>query len=145
MSPTIYIQNKLSEIEKLVQVLETFGKAHRISTETIGEIKLALDEIITNIISYGYTDTFPHRIEVFLDILNKQVVLEIRDNARPFNPLEMPTPDILKPLDERETGGLGIFIARKLMDELGYKFEDGGNILTMKKHIRNDKKMDSVN
>jgi len=145
MSQTIYIQNKLSEIEKLAQVLEVFGKAHRISAETIGEIRLALDEIITNIISYGYTDAGPHRIEVFLDILNKQIVLEIRDNARPFNPLGMSPPNILKPLNERKIGGLGIFVARKMMDEFDYKFENGYNILTMKKKIRNDKKRVSVN
>ena len=87
MSQTICILNKLSEIGKVADALSTFGKTHEISTEAIGEIRLALDEIITNIISYGYADKGEHPIEVLMNMSHWEVVVEIKDNARPFNPL----------------------------------------------------------
>ena len=136
MSQTICILNKLDEIEKVVQVLSTFSKIHGIAAETVHEIRLALDEIITNIISYGYVDKGDHQIEVLLDMSNKAAVLEIKDNARPFNPLQMPLSETSMPFDERDAGGLGIFIARSVMDEITYRFANGHNILTLKKHIR---------
>jgi len=135
MSQTICILNKFSEIEKVVHALSEFGKINEIATETLDEIRLAIDEIITNIISYGYNDKSEHQIEVLLDMSNGEVVLEIKDNAKPFNPLKMPLPDTSKPFNERDAGGLGILIARSLMDEITYRFANACNILTLKKHI----------
>jgi len=140
MSQTICIRNKLCEIEKVAQALSTFGKIHGIAPENVDEIRLALDEIITNIISYGYIDKGDHQIEVLLDMSKKAAVLEIKDNARPFNPLEMPLPDTSTPFDERDAGGLGIFIARSVMDEITYRFANGYNILTLKKQVRSGRK-----
>lgn len=74
MLQTICFPNKLCEIEKVVQARSTFGKIHGIAAETVDEIRLALDEIITNIISYGYVDKGDHQIEVLLDMSKREAV-----------------------------------------------------------------------
>ena len=63
------------------------------------------------------------------------MTLTFIDRGIPFDPLEKPDPDVLLSAEEREIGGLGIFMTKKVMDELRYEFNDGQNILTMKKRL----------
>ena len=62
--------------------------------------------------------------------------IELRDAGKPFNPLDNPDPDITLGAEERQIGGLGIFLCKKMMDEVSYRYTDGCNVLTMKKHIK---------
>jgi serine/threonine-protein kinase RsbW len=61
--------------------------------------------------------------------------VQIKDDGKPFNPLIAPDPDIKVPIEERKIGGLGIYLVRRLMDELDYTQDSGENVLVMKKHL----------
>jgi anti-sigma regulatory factor (Ser/Thr protein kinase) len=99
------------------------------------DLNLALEEILTNIISYGYTDNREHEIRVSLSVQPGEVTAEVEDDGRPFNPLEAPEPDTAKSLEEKMIGGLGIHLVRKLTDGLEYQRQEEKNRLVMKKHL----------
>lgn len=65
----------------------------------------------------------------------QKLILIFSDSGVRYNPLEKPDPDITLGVQEREIGGLGIYMVKRIMDELSYRYEDGKNILTMVKHI----------
>jgi serine/threonine-protein kinase RsbW len=132
----ITLKNELSEIERVVDAVMLFGGEHSSPDEAITDIALALEEIITNIISYAYEDNGEHQIHVHLTLEGSVLVVKVRDDGVPFNPLEVSEIDINKPFEERQPGGLGLFFVRNLTDELAYKREQDANIFTMKKKIR---------
>lgn len=125
------ITGKCGEIvEEIMQSPEVLP----LNDTTRFKIRLCAEEAIENIISYayGHNDGF---IEVNSCISDDNFVLSLKDGGMPFNPLGRKDPDINKPLEEREVGGLGIFICKRMMDDVRYTYKDGCNILTMS--IRN--------
>ena len=97
---------------------------------------VAVEEIFVNIASYAYTDGDGNATLAFgFDENERLMTLVIKDSGVPFNPLERAEPDISLSADEREIGGLGIFITKKTMDTVSYAYENGNNILTMTKKI----------
>ncbi|MEE1137896.1 MAG: ATP-binding protein [Acutalibacteraceae bacterium] len=99
-------------------------------------ICVAVEEIFVNIASYAYPDGDGNAILSFgFDENERLMTLVIKDSGVPFNPLERAEPDITLSADDREIGGLGIFITKKTMDAVSYAYENGENILTMTKKI----------
>ena len=97
------------------------------------QLDVAVEELFVNIASYAYVDK-TGIADITIELLPGQVVqITFRDSGIPYNPLEKPDPDITKPAEEREIGGLGIYIVKKSMDEVLYRYEDGQNILTIRK------------
>ena len=129
----ITLQNKLSEIGRFYQILMEFGQQHGLPDKVMHDFNLAVEEILTNIISYAYTDSREHEIKVCLEVRPGEVKAKVEDDGQPFNPLEAPEPDIAKSLEERTIGGLGIRLVRKLMDGLEYKTQADKNLLTITK------------
>jgi serine phosphatase RsbU (regulator of sigma subunit)/anti-sigma regulatory factor (Ser/Thr protein kinase) len=129
----IKLSNKISELESLNRALAEFGRLHGLALKVVHDLNLALEEILTNIISYAYTDRREHEITVRLRAHPGEIRAEVEDDGQPFNPLEAPEPDIAKSLGERTTGGLGIHLVRKLMDGLEYRRQGQRNFLSMKK------------
>ena len=125
--------NKLSELDRFNQTLTKFGRQRGLSDKVLHDLNLALEEILTNIISYGYTDSGEHEIRVRLSVQPGEVKAEVEDDGQPFNPLDVPEPDTTKLLDERTIGGLGIHLVRKIVDALEYKRQGERNLLTIKK------------
>ncbi len=123
----------MEELERIFETLELFGKAHAIPPRTLLEINLALDEIFTNIVSYGFPDKGDHLIEIALSYGNHRVFIKVVDDGCPFDPLKSKCPDIRCSLVKRKIGGLGIHLAKKIMDRFSYRREAGKNILTMEK------------
>jgi len=130
------LKNELSEIQTLARIVTGFGKKNNLSDEDINDINLSLEEVASNIITYGYDNSQRHRIVINLNLVKGELVIEVTDDARPFNPLDAPEPDIDKPLEERKIGGLGIYLVRKLMDKVEYKSEEGKNILIITKKVK---------
>ena len=129
------LKNHLSEVTKLYEKLEAFGQAQHISESVLASMNLALEEILANIISFGYTDTEEHEISLRLILEEENLIAEIEDDAAPFNPLDAPHPDITLPIEERPIGGLGIHLTKKMMDEITYAQQDGKNILRLRKRL----------
>jgi len=134
---TATLKNQLSEIVKLEKILEEFGLNQQIPDKTLLAMNLALEEILTNIISYGYQDTQEHDIFLRLTIEGKDFMAEVEDDGIPFNPLDAQDPDITLPVEDRPIGGLGIHLTKKMMDGIDYERRDGKNFLRLKKSIPN--------
>lgn len=136
METTFYLKNDIAEIDRLTQAVQKFGKENHLSRDNIHEATLALEEIVSNIVFYAFNQiNSDHKIKIRMEIRDRLLLLEVEDDGKPFNPVENPVPDIDKPLEEREIGGLGIYIARKLVDELEYQRENDKNLLTMKIYL----------
>lgn len=132
---SIALKNEIDEIERLSEIVSEFGNAHNLSEEFVYAVNLALDEILTNTISYGYPDKDAHEITVTLRVPGNELVAEVIDDAHAFDPLSAPKADVNLPLEQRNVGGLGIHLARTLMDEMAYRREQDKNVLIMKKRI----------
>jgi anti-sigma regulatory factor (Ser/Thr protein kinase) len=133
---SLQLKNDLAELERLNEAVTDFGAAAGLPEKILFDINLALEEIVTNVISYGYGDSADHRIGIRLRLRQEELTAEVEDDGRPFNPLESPEPDFAKPLEERPIGGLGIHLVRKVMSGLEYRREGGKNLLVMKKKTR---------
>ena len=127
--------NKRQEIQRLGAVAERFGADHGLSDDDMMAINLVLDEVITNIIDYGYDDQADHEIRITMAVEGDRLTIEVEDDARDFDPLKAPPPDLDLPLEERPVGGLGIHIMRSMMDAVEYQRRNDHNVLTMRKTI----------
>ena len=100
------------------------------------QINIAIDELFGNIAHYAYNPDVGEatvRVEVQEDPLN--VIITFIDGGVPYDPLTTDDPDITLSADERQIGGLGIFMVKKSMDDIAYRYENGKNILTIRKKI----------
>lgn len=99
-------------------------------------IQLSIEEAVENVVQYAYQGGIGWlEVQTSLNENNLVLTVELRDAGTPFNPLEKPDPDITLSIEDRPVGGLGIFLCKQLMNEVSYRYEDGCNILTMKKKL----------
>lgn len=100
------------------------------------EVAIAVEEIFSNIAHYAYN---PDIGEVVIRVSSDDMLtlsVELEDVGAKFNPLENTDPDITLSAEDREIGGLGIFMVKKMMDEVAYRYENGKNVLTLTKHYK---------
>ena len=129
------LHNDLSELDTLEEKLDEFCQKLQVTTKCFCEINLALEELFTNIISYGFSDDAEHRIKFTISHDDKTVTMRIEDDGEPFNPMEEAAPDIKCPIEDRKIGGLGIHLIKNVMDDVTYKRQNDKNLLVLKKKI----------
>jgi len=117
-------------VRQALQAFEEFGFTRRITPDVGWRVQLALDEILSNIVGHG-TPSAP-AIEMTFSCDAGTISVEIVDATGPFNPLRAPAPDTVSPLQEREPGGLGLTLVRRLMDETLYERRDDRNHFVMR-------------
>lgn len=136
-----------SKVELTVEaVVDNLGKVTTFVDEKLEEVEcpakvkikinIAIDEIFSNIAHYAYcpkTGMVTVQVEVLKEPLT--ACITFIDQGIPYNPLSIPAPDISLPMEERQIGGLGIYLVRKIMDDVSYEYREGENILTIKKEI----------
>src|SRR5437016_2468792 len=93
-SSEIRIANTMSEIARVAELVDNFGADHKLPNSVIVALNVSLDEILNNIISYGYDDASRHDIVVRLELRREQVEVVVEDDGKPFNPLAAPAPDL---------------------------------------------------
>ena len=123
----------LSDILGFVdEMLEKYECPMKIQTA----VCVAIEEIFVNVARYAY-ENGSGEVELAIDFdeQSRAITFRMADSGIPFNPLNKLDPDITLPAEEREIGGLGIFITKKTMDSIEYAYENGKNILTMIKKI----------
>jgi len=100
------------------------------------KLELSIEEAVDNVVNYAYEGGIGW-LEAGTSLDHESLILtiELRDAGVPFNPLEKADPDITLPANERKIGGLGIYLCKKMMDSISYRYEDGNNVLIMKKKI----------
>lgn len=126
------ILNKIRDLARIPDLVSQFAEAQGLSEDEVFSINVALDEMLSNIIKYGYTDDAIHEIQIRLSVAGPVLAVEIEDDGQPFDPCAAAPVDVDAPLEERKVGGLGIHIVRKLMSEVGYARVNGRNRLVMK-------------
>lgn len=130
------LRNDLAEIESVTLAILDFCRDRGVSENACYDIRLALEEAISNTIKYGYDDQSVHSISIRAGLeSNNELLLEIEDDARAFNPIEAPAPDVSLPVEEKQIGGLGIYLLRAVMDRVQYERHGDKNILRMWKSL----------
>ncbi len=127
------IKNDLKEIDILAADVLELCRNHGIDENSCHDIRLALEEAVSNTIKYAYDDSQIHKIRVVAGTDNQKFFLEIEDDGKPFNPLEKPAPNLSLSVEEKPIGGLGIYLLRKIMDQVEYQRIDSRNVLRMTK------------
>ena len=122
---------RLSALSDVSRMVEAFGAAHRLDESRVYMLNLALDELVTNSVSYGFDGVAEPRIEITLWISGRLLVLTITDNGRRFDPTARARPDLSVPLEDRSPGGLGLHLVRTFADRVTYQFTEGENRLTL--------------
>ena len=131
----VVLTNKLEEKRKLLAALENFAQQNHVPVLVVRAADLALEEHLTNVINYGYDDARPHEIIVRFSLEQNQLVIEVEDDGKAFNPLTRPQVDTSVPMDAKPIGGLGIHLMRSFMDGLDYRRQANKNILQMRKRL----------
>jgi serine/threonine-protein kinase RsbW len=102
--------------------------------DAVYAVEMAVDEACSNIIQHAYGGEGRGEIECTCQVNRDKLIVTLRDYGYPFNPSSVPEPDISAALEDRQEGGLGLYLIRKLMDEVRFEFtSDSGNVLTMVK------------
>ena len=131
----ITLENKISELNKLAGELEQFCKVNNLSKDNLFDLNLTLDELVTNIITYGFSADDENLIYISILKNDNKIEIKLEDEGMEFNPLNEKEPEIGVALEDREIGGLGIYFVKKKMNEIHYERANGKNILTMVKVI----------
>ena len=130
----IIVKNSPEEISKAIHQFIAFCNMQNLSLSVVYKLRLVMEEILTNTISYSFKDNRPHDIQIKTNCYVDKVVIEFLDDGIEFNPLAVPEPKDV-PLEERKPGGIGIYLVKMLMDTFEYKRTNGKNILTISKKI----------
>lgn len=120
--------------------VEEFCERNNLPSKVIFNLTLVLDELVSNIINYGYADFDEHPIKVELSLDRDMLTMRIEDDAQPFNILEAPEPELDKPLEERArpVGGMGVHLVKNMVNCVEYKRQNGKNIVMLEKRINNE-------
>ena len=124
----------IAEIPRLNDWIEACCEESGVATDLIFKLTLALEEAVTNVMQHAFTGSLPpHRIEIALAIDAERVIADVIDNGHPFDPSEAAEPDRAAPLEERDVGGLGIHLIRRMMDTVEYRRVADENRLRLQK------------
>jgi serine/threonine-protein kinase RsbW len=128
------IPARLANLASIAAFTEDAVRAWSQTPQEAYDIQMAVDEACANIVSYAYPDEVDGLIELAIMCGDDACTVTIHDHGAPFDPIAIPDPDIDAPLEARSIGGLGLFLMRRLMNEVRFHFdEQDGNTLTMVK------------
>jgi anti-sigma regulatory factor (Ser/Thr protein kinase) len=113
-------------------LLDRVGRDLRVPPDVVTDLRIALDEIVTNIVNYAYTDNARHDISIHCEVREGRLETTIEDDGIAFDPLAAPEPDLDSPLATRRVGGLGVHFVKNLVNSIAYERVDGRNRLTLK-------------
>jgi serine/threonine-protein kinase RsbW len=113
------IAGRPGQAAEVARMVDDLAAAHRLAPDIVGDIQVALDEVVANVVRHGSGNRVPE-IRVRLTVHPGVFEAVVEDDGAPFNPLTVPPPDRSSPLRERRVGGLGIHFVRTLMSEVTY-------------------------
>ncbi|MBR2775097.1 MAG: ATP-binding protein [Selenomonadaceae bacterium] len=130
----ITVDALLENLQTVVDFATEKLEARDCSMKAIMQTELVIEEIFVNIASYAYhPEIGPATFCMEFEENPNAMLMTFIDSGKPYNPLEQETPDTTLSIEERDVGGLGIFLVKKNVDEIAYEYTDGKNILRMKK------------
>ena len=135
MAVHLRLKSQLAELARLAEEITQLGSEHHLPDEVICHLKLVMEEVVSNINRHGYGGREDGEVSVVLHLAPDAIAVTVEDAGVPFNPLDLPAPDLTAPLEARAVGGLGVYLVRQLMDGVDYREEGGRNILRLTKRI----------
>jgi anti-sigma regulatory factor (Ser/Thr protein kinase) len=120
----LFVKAKTENLDTVLDFVN--GQIAQFPIKLQNHVGIVIDELFANICSYADTDDVVIRVKA-----GDCITLEFEDGGKPYNPLTAEAPDVTLSAEEREIGGLGVFMVKKLMDSAEYRHENGRNILTL--------------
>jgi len=121
----------LENIHEAMSLVTSFAGKMELSPDRIMALEMSVEEALVNIIKYAYPGTKGYFEVSCRKTPDNKIIVEISDEGLPFDVLAKADPDVTLSVEERQIGGLGIYLMKKLMDEVRYRRENGKNILTL--------------
>lgn len=132
----IIMKNEISEVGRMRGFIFSVCREHDFDEDMVKSLNLAAEECVANVINYAYPKGTRGHVELTAKVIDDIVTLVIKDHGVAFDPTQHPEVDIGANLEDRQIGGLGIFLAKTIMDTMHYeRTVDGYNVLTMTKRI----------
>lgn len=133
---TLRMDAQLENLSAIRDFVEESATRLQAVPTAIPNLILAVDEMVTNVIEHGYGGQ-PGSIEIEISTRGDALIIQLRDQAPPFDPTIVPPPDLSIPFDERTPGGLGIYLTRKVMDDVQHRATavHGNNLTLIKYHV----------
>ena len=135
MEHRIALRNNIEEINRLHTFIEEVGEMVALPMKTVMNLNLVLEEAVTNVILYAYPKEEHEYIHLTAKEQEGKLIFILTDSGKAFDPTQAPDADITLSADDRQIGGLGIFLIRKIMNEVKYERIDGKNVLTLEKEL----------
>lgn len=123
-----------SQIEQIIDQIMTAPEVVSVPEEMLFTLRLAVEELVANVVNYAYTNE-EGNLEVDIIVKDNQLSITFIDHGVPFNPLVQNDPDVTLSAEDREIGGLGIFLVKQVMDSVEYYFVDGKNHTVIRKKL----------
>jgi serine/threonine-protein kinase RsbW len=131
-SLSIAVPNELPAVSRAAEQVEAFCSGRGIADAVARKFSLALDETLTNAVSYAFPEGGRHSIAVRIEHRAGYLTATVSDDGAPFDPLSQPAPDVHAPIEQRKIGGLGIHLVRTLMETVEYRRSGDRNELTFR-------------
>jgi anti-sigma regulatory factor (Ser/Thr protein kinase) len=130
------VENRIEEVGRAQDQLAALWLTHGLPEAAHYAVSVGLEEALSNIIRHGGIAGKPHRISIHFLLDGDVFQLELADDGQPFDPLTAaPAPNLAETLQQRQPGGLGVFLLRSLFDDLHYQYADGWNHLRLRKQM----------
>jgi serine/threonine-protein kinase RsbW len=134
LMPNVTFPARFEFLDEIREFVADVAREGGFTEKEIYSLQLAADEAASNIIEHAYAGISNADLDVSCDMYGDTLTITMHDNGRPFDPSKVKKPDLKADLSDRQIGGLGVYLMRKLMDEVRYKSNSKtGNLLTMTK------------
>jgi sigma-B regulation protein RsbU (phosphoserine phosphatase) len=130
------LPNDVQEVPRLAAFVEDICEVAGIDMGTTMKMNLAIEEAVVNVMNYAYPSGVKGEVRIEAGVREGYVEFVISDDGTPFNPTEVEDADTTLSAEERQIGGLGIFLVKHFMDIVEYKYVDGQNVLTLRKNLQ---------
>lgn len=130
------LPNDVQEVPRLAAFVEDICEVAGIDMGTTMKMNLAIEEAVVNVMNYAYPSGVKGEVRIEAGVREGYVEFVISDDGTPFNPTEVEDADTTLSAEDRQIGGLGIFLVKHFMDIVEYKYVDGQNVLTLRKNLQ---------
>ena len=135
MQKKLVLLNEIAEINRITIFIDELGEELSLAPELTFNLNLVLEEAVSNVILYAYPKEEHQEIVLTAKMTDKNLIFVLTDSGKEFDPTQAPDADVTLSAEERQIGGLGIFLIRQIMNEVEYQRIEGKNVLTLGKQI----------
>lgn len=135
MKKKLVLTNEIAEINKLAVFVEELGEELNLAPDLVFNLNLVLEEAVSNVILYAYPQEEHQEIVLTVEKSDKNLIFVLTDSGKEFDPTQVPDADVTLSAEDRQIGGLGIFLIRQIMNKVEYQRIEGKNVLTLGKQL----------